>query len=54
MGLLVATWLSVALVTLDGSPGATSVALGLLLLVAAAGLLIPAIAASRSSSCLPS
>ena len=48
MGLLAGTWLSVALLTLDGLPGATSDALGLLLLVAGAALLIPAAAASQS------
>jgi len=48
MGLLAGTWLSIALVTLDGAPGATSDALGLLLLIAAAALVIPATAAART------
>jgi uncharacterized protein len=42
MGLLSATWLSIALVTVDAPPGSTSGALGLLLLFAGAALLIPA------------
>jgi uncharacterized protein len=48
MGLLAGTWLSVGLVTLTSPPGSTSDALGLLLLVAAVALLIPAGAASAS------
>jgi succinate-acetate transporter protein len=46
MGILAGTWLSVSLVTLDAAPGATSDALGLLLLVAATGLLIAATVAA--------
>lgn len=45
MGILAGTWLSVGLVTLAGRPGATSDALGLLLLVASVGMLVPASAA---------
>ena len=45
MGILAGTWLSVALVTLTGRPGATSDALGLLLLVASVAMLVPASAA---------
>jgi succinate-acetate transporter protein len=45
MGLLAGTWLSVALVLRHGPPGSTSDALGLLLLVAAVAMLVPAIAA---------
>jgi succinate-acetate transporter protein len=47
MGILAGTWLSVGLVTLAGRPGATSDALGLLLLVASVGMLVPASAALR-------
>jgi uncharacterized protein len=46
MGVLAGTWLSVALVTLDSEPGATSDALGLFLLIAGVAMLIPASAAS--------
>lgn len=46
MGVLAGSWLSVALVTLTSEPGATSDALGLLLLVSAVGLAIAAIAAT--------
>lgn len=46
MGVLAGSWLSVALVMLTSEPGATSDALGLLLLVSAAGLAIAAIAAT--------
>jgi succinate-acetate transporter protein len=42
MGVLSATWLSIALVTVDAPPGSTSGALGLLLLFAGVALLIPA------------
>jgi hypothetical protein len=42
MGLLSATWLSIALVTVDAPPGSTSGALGLLLLFAGVALLVPA------------
>jgi succinate-acetate transporter protein len=48
MGILAGTWLSVALVTLDSAPGATSDALGLLLLIAAVAMLVPATTASAS------
>jgi succinate-acetate transporter protein len=47
MGILAGTWLSVGLVTLTGRPGATSDALGLLLLVASVAMLVPASAALR-------
>jgi succinate-acetate transporter protein len=47
MGILAGTWLSVALVMLAGRPGATSDALGLLLLVASVAMLVPASAALR-------
>ena len=53
MGLLSATWLSIALVTLDAPAGSTSAALGLLLLFAGAALLVPATAAT-SGKVLPS
>ena len=46
MGVLAGSWLSVALVTLTSSSGSTSDALGLLLLVSAAGLAIAATAAT--------
>ena len=47
MGLLAGTWLSVGLVTLTAdTPGATSDALGLFLLVAAVAMLVPGTAAS--------
>jgi uncharacterized protein len=48
MGVLAGTWLAVGLVTLAGHPGATSDALGLLLLVASVAMLVPASAALRS------
>ena len=50
MGILAGTWLSVALVTLAGRPGATSDALGLLLLVASVAMLVPASAALRGQT----
>lgn len=46
MGILAGTWLSVGLITLTSPAGSTSDALGLFLLVAAAGMLIPASAAT--------
>jgi succinate-acetate transporter protein len=46
MGVLAGTWLSVGLVTLDAAPGSTSDALGLLLLVAAGAMSVPALAAA--------
>jgi uncharacterized protein len=46
MGVLAGTWLSVALVKLTGAPGATSDPLGLLLLLAAVAMLVPAAAAA--------
>jgi uncharacterized protein len=46
MGMLAGTWLSIGLVTLTSPPGATSDALGLFLLLAAIGMLVPAAAAS--------
>lgn len=42
MGILSATWLSIALVTVDAPPGSTSGALGLLLLFVGVALLVPA------------
>lgn len=45
MGVLAATWLSLGLITLTGAPGSLSDPLGLLLLVAAAAMAIPAIGA---------
>lgn len=45
MGILAGTWLSVGLVTLNGTPGSTSDALGLFLLIAGCAMLVPAIAA---------
>lgn len=45
MGVLAGSWLSIALVMLESAPGATSDALGLLLLVSAAGLAISAFVA---------
>ena len=47
MGILAGTWLSVGLVSLTGTAGATSAALGLLLLVASLAMLVPASAALR-------
>jgi uncharacterized protein len=46
MGILAGAWLSVGLILLTGEPGATSHALGLLLLFAAAAMLVPASVAS--------
>ncbi len=46
MGILAGTWLAIALVALNGSPGSTSDALGLFLLVAGTAMLIPAAAAA--------
>jgi hypothetical protein len=46
MGILAATWLSSALVTLDAPPGSTSPALGVLLLFAGGVLFIPALVAT--------
>jgi uncharacterized protein len=46
MGVLAGSWLSIALVTLTSAPGSTSDALGLLLLLSAAGLAIAAFAAT--------
>jgi hypothetical protein len=45
MGVLATTWLSVGLITLTGAPGSFSDPLGLLLLVAAAAMVIPAVGA---------
>jgi uncharacterized protein len=45
MGILAGTWLTVGLVMLTSPPGSTSDALGVLLLVAAAAMLVPAAAA---------
>jgi succinate-acetate transporter protein len=42
MGILSGTWLSIALVKLENPPGATSNALGLLLLLAGVAMLVPA------------
>ena len=46
MGVLAGTWLSVALIQLISQPGATSDALGLLLLLAAAAMVVPAVASA--------
>ncbi|MBF6619694.1 MAG: hypothetical protein ITG02_05625 [Patulibacter sp.] len=46
MGILAGTWAATGLVMLQGEPGATSGALGLLLLVAGAALLVPATVAA--------
>jgi uncharacterized protein len=46
MGVLAGAWLSVGLIMLTSAPGSTSDALGLLLLVAGAGLLVDAAAAA--------
>jgi succinate-acetate transporter protein len=46
MAILSGTWLSIGLVTLTGAPGSTSDALGLLLILAATALLVPATAAA--------
>jgi succinate-acetate transporter protein len=46
MGILSGTWFSVGLITYTATPGSTSDALGLLLLLAAAAMLVPAVAAS--------
>jgi succinate-acetate transporter protein len=53
MGVLSATWLAVALVTVDAPPGTTSAALGLLLIFASAALLVPAFVAT-TGKVLPS
>jgi uncharacterized protein len=52
MGLLAGTWLSIGLVTLTSSPGSTSDALGLFLLLAGAAMLVPA-AASATGKLVP-
>jgi uncharacterized protein len=52
MGVLCGTWLSIGLVKLTSEPGATSDALGLFLLVAAAAMLVPA-AASTAGKLVP-
>lgn len=46
MALLSGTWLAIALVTLSSTPGSTSDALGLFLLVAAVAIIAPALAAA--------
>jgi len=46
MGVLAGTWLSIGLVTLTRPAGTTSDALGLFLLLAAAAMVVPALAAS--------
>lgn len=46
MGVLAGTWLAVGLVTFRAPPGATSEALGLLLIIAAVAMLVPASAAA--------
>jgi uncharacterized protein len=50
MGLLAGIWLAVGLVTLQAQPGSTSDALGLFLLLAGAGILIPATTAFLSKA----
>src|SRR5205823_3841053 len=53
MGLLSGTWLAVALVTITApTPGATSDALGLFLLLASAAMLVPASAAGAGKQAL--
>jgi uncharacterized protein len=52
MGILAGTWLSVGLVKLTSAPAATSDALGLFLLLAAAAMLVPA-AAAGSGKLIP-
>ena len=52
MGVLSGTWLSVALVLLSSPPGATSDPLGMLLLVSAVAMLVPA-AASATGKLVP-
>ena len=52
MGLLAGTWLSIALVQLTSQPGTTSDPLGLLLLLAAVAMLVPA-AASATGKLVP-
>jgi succinate-acetate transporter protein len=46
MAILSGTWLSIGLVTLTAAPGSTSDALGLLLILAAIAMLVPAAAAT--------
>jgi succinate-acetate transporter protein len=46
MAILSGTWLSIGLVTLTRAPGSTSDALGLLLILAATAMLVPAAAAT--------
>jgi uncharacterized protein len=46
MAILSGTWLSIGLATLTGAPGSTSDALGLLLILAAVAMLVPAAAAN--------
>jgi hypothetical protein len=46
MAILSGTWLSIGLVTLTCAPGSTSDALGLLLILAAIAMLVPAAAAT--------
>ncbi|MHB1497177.1 MAG: GPR1/FUN34/YaaH family transporter [Acidimicrobiales bacterium] len=48
MGVLAGTWASTALTTLVSPPGSTSPALGLVLVVSAAAVLMPATGAARS------
>src|SRR5215217_5972127 len=52
MGILAGTWLSIALIKLTGPAGATSDPLGILLLLAAVAMLIPA-AASATGKLVP-
>ncbi len=52
MGILTGTWASIGLVKLTGTPGAVSDPLGLLLLLSAAGMLLPA-AASATGKLVP-
>lgn len=48
MGILAATWLTLGLVMRSNPPGSTSDAVGVLLLVAAIAMLVPAVAATLS------
>ncbi len=48
MGVLAGTWLATGLVTITAPPGTVSPALGLVLLTAAVGLLVPIVASGTS------
>lgn len=53
MGVLAGTWTSVGLVTLNGVPGATDDALGMVLLAAAAALVVPVATALHGRNPVP-